>query len=140
VFYPYNRGALLSACVVLYALTAGIAGYTSGSYYKMLGGTNWVSNVLLTSVLFCGPLLATFSFLNTVAIFYGSSAALPFGAHRTAPHRTAPLSSPACCCPRRAASAPSALCAGLGWALCRLRVQRVPCAWRAAPGPQSPLV
>jgi len=26
MFYPYNRGALLSACVVLYALTAGIAG------------------------------------------------------------------------------------------------------------------
>ena len=25
-FYPYNRGAMLSACVVLYALTAGIAG------------------------------------------------------------------------------------------------------------------
>jgi hypothetical protein len=79
VFYPYNRGALLSACVVLYALTAGIAGYVSGSYFKMLGGNNWVSNVLLTAVLFCGPLLATFSFLNTVAIVYGSSAALPFG-------------------------------------------------------------
>lgn len=28
MFYPYNRGALLSACVVLYALTAGIAGKT----------------------------------------------------------------------------------------------------------------
>lgn len=26
VFYPYNRGGLLSACVVLYALTAGISG------------------------------------------------------------------------------------------------------------------
>jgi hypothetical protein len=26
IFYPYNRGAMLSACVVLYALTAGISG------------------------------------------------------------------------------------------------------------------
>jgi hypothetical protein len=26
MFYPYNRGAMLSACVVLYALTAGISG------------------------------------------------------------------------------------------------------------------
>lgn len=26
MFYPYNRGAMLSATVVLYALTAGIAG------------------------------------------------------------------------------------------------------------------
>lgn len=26
MFYPYNRGAMLSACLVLYALTAGISG------------------------------------------------------------------------------------------------------------------
>jgi hypothetical protein len=26
MFYPYNRGAMLSACVVLYALTACISG------------------------------------------------------------------------------------------------------------------
>lgn len=79
VFYPYNRGALLSACVVLYALTAGIAGYVGGVFYKMLGGTNWVSNVILSSMLFCGPLIVAFSFLNTVAIIYRSTAALPFG-------------------------------------------------------------
>ncbi|GIL57276.1 hypothetical protein Vafri_12531 [Volvox africanus] len=79
VFYPYNRGGLLSACVVLYALTAGISGYVSGLFYKMFGGTNWVSNVLLCTVLFCGPVLVVFAFLNTVAIFYRSTAALPFG-------------------------------------------------------------
>lgn len=79
MFYPYNRGALLSACVVLYALTAGISGYVSGIHYKMLGGSNWVNNVLLVSVLFCGPVLVTFSYLNTVAILYRSTAALPFG-------------------------------------------------------------
>jgi hypothetical protein len=79
MYYPYNRGALLSSCVILYALTASIGGYCSGVQYKMMGGTNWVSNVLLTAVLFCGPLLAAFSFLNTVAIFYRSTAALPFG-------------------------------------------------------------
>lgn len=47
--------------------------------YKRLGGTNWVNNVLLVTGLFCGPVLATFSYLNTVAIFYRSTAALPFG-------------------------------------------------------------
>ncbi len=26
IFYPYNRGGLLSSCVILYALTAGISG------------------------------------------------------------------------------------------------------------------
>lgn len=35
--------------------------------------------MLLTAVLFCGPLLGTFSVLNTIALFKGSTAALPFG-------------------------------------------------------------
>jgi len=64
---------------VLYALTAGVAGYVSAVSYKMLGGDSWVRNVLLTTALFCGPLLATFSFLNTVAIVYRTTTALPFG-------------------------------------------------------------
>ncbi|KAK9822258.1 hypothetical protein WJX81_008337 [Elliptochloris bilobata] len=79
VFFPYNRGALLTACVVLYALTAGVAGYVSAVSFCIMGGTNWVRNVLLTTALFCGPLLATFSFLNTVAIVYRTTTALPFG-------------------------------------------------------------
>lgn len=33
-FYPYNRGALTAALIVLYALTAGIAGFQAGSYYR----------------------------------------------------------------------------------------------------------
>ena len=44
-----------------------------------LAGTNWVRNVLTTTMLFCGPLLAMFSYLNTVAWAYGTTAALPFG-------------------------------------------------------------
>lgn len=38
-----------------------------------------VRNILYTGGLFCGPLFLTFSFLNTVAIFYNATAALPFG-------------------------------------------------------------
>lgn len=34
---------------------------------------------MLTGCLFCGPLFATFCFLNTVAIVYNATAALPFG-------------------------------------------------------------
>ena len=45
----------------------------------MMGGTQWVSNVLLVSVLFCGPLLGVFSVLNTIAWVQGSTQALPFG-------------------------------------------------------------
>lgn len=42
MFYPYNRGALFTALVVIYALTSGIAGYTATSFYCQLEGTNWV--------------------------------------------------------------------------------------------------
>ena len=43
VFYPYNRGSLYTALVVIYALTSGIAGYTASSLYKQLEGVNWVN-------------------------------------------------------------------------------------------------
>jgi hypothetical protein len=119
VFYPYNRGALYTALVIIYALTSGIAGYVAASFYGQLEGRNWVvkkncvlscllliwlstlkafnpsfihslntnisgfllqvRNLLLTGCLFCGPLFLTFSFLNTVAIAYNATAALPFG-------------------------------------------------------------
>ncbi|XP_028098207.1 transmembrane 9 superfamily member 2-like [Camellia sinensis] len=79
VFYPYCRGTLLTALVVVYAITSGIAGYTAVSLYFQLEGTNWVRNLLLTGYLFCGPLLLTFCFLNTVAITYRATAALPLG-------------------------------------------------------------
>lgn len=79
VFYPYNRGALFTALVVIYALTSGIAGYTAASFYGQLEGKNWVRNLLLTGALFCGPLFLVFCFLNTVAIAYRATAALPFG-------------------------------------------------------------
>merc|ERR1711966_440148 len=78
-FYPYNRGALLTAIIVIYALTSGIAGYVAANNYRQMGGENWVRNVLLTGFLFCGPMFIVFSFLNTVAIAYRSTAALPFG-------------------------------------------------------------
>ncbi|KAG6625463.1 hypothetical protein CIPAW_16G098800 [Carya illinoinensis] len=79
VFYPYNRGALFTALVVIYALTSGIAGYIATSFYCQLEGTNWVRNLLLTGCLFCLPLFFMFCFLNTVAIAYNATAALPFG-------------------------------------------------------------
>ena len=47
---------------VLYALTAGIAGYVAAVTYKILGGASWVRNTLLTATLFCGPLLVTFRY------------------------------------------------------------------------------
>jgi hypothetical protein len=42
-------------------------------------GTKWVSNLLLTCIIYCGPLFLAFCFNNTVAWVYGSTAALPVG-------------------------------------------------------------
>ena len=42
LFYPYNRGGLYTALIVLYAATSGIAGYSASSYYRQMEGTNWV--------------------------------------------------------------------------------------------------
>ena len=80
VFYPYNRGALFSALIFLYALTACIAGYVAASYYRQMDGGGWVRQIVLTAFVFCGPFFLVFCFLNTVAIGYRSTAALPFGA------------------------------------------------------------
>ena len=46
VFYPYNRGALFTALVIIYALTSGIAGYYAASFYYMIEGKNWVHYII----------------------------------------------------------------------------------------------
>jgi hypothetical protein len=78
-FYPYNRGALFTALIVLYALTACVAGHVAASLYRQLGGEQWAPAIVLTAVVYCGPFFLMFCFLNTVAIVYRSTAALPFG-------------------------------------------------------------
>jgi hypothetical protein len=74
-----RRGALLTSMLVLYCLTSIVGGYVSSGLYKQMGGTNWVNNVLLTSVLFPFPLLVIFGWANSVAAAHGSTSALPFG-------------------------------------------------------------
>jgi hypothetical protein len=70
VFYPYNRGLMYTAQLALYAVTSGIAGYTSAGMYRQLGGRKWVRNIVLTCVVFTGPFFVVFCMLNTVAIGY----------------------------------------------------------------------
>ncbi|KAG7402205.1 hypothetical protein PHYBOEH_005768 [Phytophthora boehmeriae] len=76
---PNKRGGMMTAFIVLYALTAGIGGFHSARLYRQLGGQRWVWNILLCVLVIPGPLVAIFSFLNSVAIWNDSSAALPFG-------------------------------------------------------------
>jgi hypothetical protein len=69
-FYPYNRGALFTALILLYALTACVAGYVAASYYRQFEGEQWVPAIVLTVGIYCGPFLVAFAINNTVAIAY----------------------------------------------------------------------
>ena len=81
MFYPGNRGAMYTAAIVLYALTAGTAGFISAHMFCRFYGPNgaWAWNLVLSATLFPAPMLLMFCFLNTVAIAKNSQAALPFG-------------------------------------------------------------
>eukprot|EP00744_Colponema_vietnamica_P011192 GILI01015742.1.p1 GENE.GILI01015742.1~~GILI01015742.1.p1 ORF type:complete len:585 (+),score=186.98 GILI01015742.1:31-1785(+) len=73
-----SRGTLITAAIALYAVTAGLGGYISSYVYISLGGLKWAWNIILTSCLFPAPLFVVWAFLNTVALIYSSTAALPF--------------------------------------------------------------
>lgn len=77
VFHPLARGTVYTAVLSSYALTAWIAGYSSGYAYKQLGGHRWIRNALATVVVFCGPVGAVLTYLHTVALVYQSTRAVP---------------------------------------------------------------
>ncbi|KAJ0237782.1 Transmembrane 9 superfamily member 5 [Hirschfeldia incana] len=77
--YPYNRGLLLTSLVIVYTLTSVVAGYTSASFHNHFEGTKQKRSVRLAGILYTVPFLIIVSILNTVAITYGATAALPFG-------------------------------------------------------------
>ncbi|CAE7629980.1 TMN4 [Symbiodinium necroappetens] len=74
----YQRGAVASAAVISYMVTALLGGFVSANLYQKLGGEKWAWNIFMTALCFMGPAFLIWSFLNTVAIFYGSTAAFPF--------------------------------------------------------------
>ncbi|KAB7494469.1 Transmembrane 9 superfamily member 1 [Armadillidium nasatum] len=78
LFNVHRHGAVNSAAVFLYALTSVIAGFVSASYYRRMGGEQWVSNVNLTTVIFAGPFFFIWCVQNSVAWIYQSTQALPF--------------------------------------------------------------
>jgi hypothetical protein len=79
LFYPNNPGTMYTSGIVLYALTSIISGFVSASYFKQMGGEKWAWNLVLVAALFVGPLLLVFAIVNTIAIAYNATAAVPFG-------------------------------------------------------------
>jgi len=75
-----RRGSLLAGVVVLYCLTSFVAGFTSIRLYRQMNGKNWVRCIVLTAGLFPAPTVATFMWVNSVALAHGSTSALPFTA------------------------------------------------------------
>ena len=77
LFDPVKRGNVLSAMILTHALTSALGGYVSARLYRQLDGTQWVRNILLTTFLVPAPTSIVIGFLNSVALHYGSTRALP---------------------------------------------------------------
>ncbi|KAK8527857.1 hypothetical protein GQ457_01G000670 [Hibiscus cannabinus] len=74
-----GRGAIVTTFILCYAFTSFISGYVSGGMYSRNGGKSWIKSMILTASLFPFLCFGIGFILNTVAIFYGSLAAIPFG-------------------------------------------------------------
>ncbi|CAI2176596.1 7818_t:CDS:2 [Funneliformis geosporum] len=73
-----ERATILTASIFFYTLTSVVAGYTSASTYYVYGGRHWIKNVLVTASLWPGLLSVITIIINSIAIYYSSSRAIPF--------------------------------------------------------------
>jgi transmembrane 9 superfamily member 2/4 len=79
VLSPANRGALLTALVVIFLAMGIFAGFVSSVLYKMFLGKQWYRNALLTATVFPGTVAAMFMLVNTILWSRASTGAIPFG-------------------------------------------------------------
>eukprot|EP01012_Entosiphon_sulcatum_P006985 TRINITY_DN13440_c0_g1_i1.p1 TRINITY_DN13440_c0_g1~~TRINITY_DN13440_c0_g1_i1.p1 ORF type:complete len:598 (+),score=72.01 TRINITY_DN13440_c0_g1_i1:67-1794(+) len=80
VFYPYGRGTMYAAIILLYAATATLSGAVSGLWYRRLGNQEGKLRITLAaSLLFPAPVFGVWAVLNSIAWAHGSTMALPFG-------------------------------------------------------------
>lgn len=73
-----TRGGTLTATLVCYALTSFAGGFVSASTFKRHGGERWKSLMVIVAVLFPTIVFSLVLSLNTIAVLYASSAAIPF--------------------------------------------------------------
>ena len=76
-FKATRRGALLTAFIAIYAMCGLFGGMVAARLFKQLKGSNWVWNLVLTSLVFPVPLTIVFSWVNSVAWAHMSTTALP---------------------------------------------------------------
>mmetsp|Transcript_107 Transcript_107/g.185 ORF Transcript_107/g.185 Transcript_107/m.185 type:complete len:652 (-) Transcript_107:113-2068(-) len=85
-----ERGAILHAAIMLYALSASIAGYVSGKYYQMYSyrkpsksgdapkSVGWQTTMGLTVILFPTCCMTIFAILNAISFSYGTIHTISF--------------------------------------------------------------
>jgi transmembrane 9 superfamily protein 3 len=73
-----ERATIMTASIGVYVLTATVSGYTSAKFYATYGGKDWVRNVILTAILLPVSGVLIGGYINTLAIYYSSSRAVPF--------------------------------------------------------------
>uniref|UniRef100_A0A7S0WU25 Transmembrane 9 superfamily member n=1 Tax=Pyramimonas obovata TaxID=1411642 RepID=A0A7S0WU25_9CHLO len=76
---PSNRGGLMTAMLLLFALCGLFSGHASARLFKMFQGTDWKSNTLDVAFLFPSIVFVVFFFLNLLIWGQKSSGAVPFG-------------------------------------------------------------
>ena len=74
-----ERGTIVTVFIVCYALTSFVGGYASGGFYARHDGHAWIRTMILTANIFPLTVSCIAFVLNTIAIFYQSLAAVPFG-------------------------------------------------------------
>ncbi|XP_010942081.1 transmembrane 9 superfamily member 8 [Elaeis guineensis] len=75
---PSNRGALMTAMLLLWVFMGSFAGYSSAHLYKMFKGTDWKKITLSTAFMFPAVVFAIFFVLNSIIWGEKSSGAVPF--------------------------------------------------------------
>mmetsp|Transcript_32498 Transcript_32498/g.56196 ORF Transcript_32498/g.56196 Transcript_32498/m.56196 type:complete len:582 (-) Transcript_32498:603-2348(-) len=75
--YSY-RGKLTYVVLILYCLTSGVNGVVSANYYATHKGKRWIKTMVYSALVIPVPLAVIGFLLNTIAILYSSSAAIPF--------------------------------------------------------------
>jgi len=76
---PANRGALMTAMLVMFVFMGALGGYQAAALYKAMQGEEWKAMTLRTAMLFPGVAFLGFFLLNLLAWHQGSSIAVPFG-------------------------------------------------------------
>uniref|UniRef100_A0A7S4BFB6 Transmembrane 9 superfamily member n=1 Tax=Chrysotila carterae TaxID=13221 RepID=A0A7S4BFB6_CHRCT len=75
---PSNRGALMTAMILLFTLMGALGGLVSARLYKAMNGSDWRTTTLKTAFMFPGIVFGIFFALNLLIWGQKSSGAVPF--------------------------------------------------------------